>query len=212
MTLPKLVLPLLLLAAPAVAADPAERSAADAVAAAVAAQHGAAASGAPAPHAAMGPGVNGAARMTPLAHAALVRGDGTPTGQLRIVQMQDHIMLAVELTGMPPGVHGIHLHTVAQCDAPGFLSAGAHLNPAGHQHGADNPAGSHLGDLPNVTADANGRVFARFGLRLAPDVLAKALFDADGSAVVVHAAADDYKTDPSGNSGARIACGVLKRG
>lgn len=148
----------------------------------------------------------------PLATAKLVHADGTPAGTARLVAMPDHVMLHLSLTGIAPGVHGVHLHMVGKCEGPGFTTAGGHLNPAGHQHGMENPAGSHLGDLPNVTADAAGKVESRFGLKLARATLEQALFDPDGTAVVVHAAADDYKTDPSGNSGARIACGVLIKG
>ena len=120
-------------------------------------------------------------------------------------------MIAVELTGIPAGPHGLHLHTTGQCDAPGFTTAGGHLNPGAKQHGADNPAGAHLGDLPNVTADASGTVSVVIHFAGAPDALVAALFDADGSALVLHAGPDDYKTDPSGNSGTRIACGVLTK-
>lgn len=167
------------------------------------------ASGHPAGH---GAGQGGGMAAAPLATASLVHADGTPAGTARLIAMPDHVMLHLSLTGIAPGVHGVHLHMVGTCEGPGFTTAGGHLNPAGHQHGMDNPAGSHLGDLPNATADAAGKVESRFGLKLAPATLEQALFDADGTAVVVHAAADDYKTDPSGNSGARIACGVLTKG
>jgi len=105
----------------------------------------------------------------------------------------------------------MHLHTVGQCDAPGFTTAGGHLNPHGKQHGSQNPAGSHLGDLPNITINNNGAGAASAQLSGSSSELEALLFDADGTALVVHAAADDYKTDPTGNSGARIACGVLTR-
>ena len=152
------------------------------------------------------------ATVTPLATATLVHADGTPAGMARIVADGGHAMIAVELTGIPAGPHGLHLHTTGQCDAPGFTTAGGHLNPGAKQHGADNPAGAHLGDLPNVTADASGTVSVVIHFAGAPDALVAALFDADGSALVLHAGPDDYKTDPSGNSGTRIACGVLTKG
>lgn len=145
----------------------------------------------------------------PFAMAELRHADGTPAGIARFRPRGDHIVLEIALAGIPPGVHGIHLHAVGKCDAPAFTTAGPHLNPLGHQHGMDNPMGSHLGDLPNLTADASGRVGARFGLNIPVETLQRALFDADGTAIVLHAAEDDYRTDPSGNSGARIACGVL---
>ena len=96
---------------------------------------------------------------------------------------------------------------VGRCDAPAFESAGEHLNPAGAQHGLDNPAGPHMGDLPNLTVgtDSTGHLVASATLA------DSSVFDADGSALVVHADPDDQRTDPSGNSGGRIACGVLSR-
>jgi Cu-Zn family superoxide dismutase len=119
-------------------------------------------------------------------------------------------VLRVEASALPAGVHGVHIHATGKCEAPAFTSAGGHLNPAGHQHGKDNPLGSHLGDLPNLTVDSRGT--GKLVQTIAGDAatLRAQLFDPDGAAVVVHAAADDYRTDPSGNSGARIACAVLK--
>jgi Cu-Zn family superoxide dismutase len=110
--------------------------------------------------------------------------------------------IKVNAEGLPAGVHGIHLHAVGRCDGPKFESAGAHWNPAGKQHGKDNPQGAHVGDLPNLTAGADGKASASFAID-------GDMADADGTALVIHAKADDYKTDPSGNSGARIACAVL---
>lgn len=110
--------------------------------------------------------------------------------------------IKVDAEGLPAGVHGIHLHAVGRCDGPKFESAGAHWNPAGKQHGKDNPQGAHLGDLPNLTAGADGKASASFAID-------GDMADADGTALVIHAKADDYKTDPSGNSGDRIACAVL---
>lgn len=194
-----LLAPLALLALPLGAATPAPAKPPIKPAAARPAS-GAALPGAAAPAAVAGP---------PFALAELRHADGTPAGIARFRPKGDHIVLEIALAGIPPGVHGIHLHAVGKCDAPGFTTAGPHLNPLGHQHGMDNPMGSHLGDLPNLTADANGRVGARFGLNQDPASLSRALFDADGTAIVLHAGEDDYRTDPAGNSGARIACGVL---
>lgn len=147
----------------------------------------------------------------PVATAALALSDGTAAGTAAIERDGAGLKLVVAAKGLPAGVHGIHLHAVGKCEGPGFTSAGAHLNPHGKQHGHDNPAGAHLGDLPNLTAGADGSAGLSAGIDGARTDIEQALFDADGTAVVIHATADDYKTDPSGNSGSRIACGVLKR-
>jgi Cu-Zn family superoxide dismutase len=113
--------------------------------------------------------------------------------------------LAIKATGLPPGSHGLHVHEKGLCDGPGFASAGGHWNPTGRQHGRDNPAGAHMGDLPNLEIDASGRGSAAIPLGVA----GQGLTDPDGAALVVHAKGDDYRTDPSGNSGTRIACAVI---
>ena len=99
------------------------------------------------------------------------------------------------------------MHAVGKCDPPDFASAGPHWNPTGKKHGMSNPAGPHAGDLPNVVVKANGVLGATLVLSAAS---MSSLIDADGAALVIHAAADDNMTDPSGNSGARIACAVLQ--
>jgi Cu-Zn family superoxide dismutase len=103
---------------------------------------------------------------------------------------------------------------VGRCDAPDFATAGAHHNPAGRKHGLENPQGPHAGDLPNIVVNANEEAVVDLALvRPSSETSALAgLLDADGAAIVIHATADDQRTDPSGNSGARIACGVLARG
>jgi Cu-Zn family superoxide dismutase len=147
---------------------------------------------------------------TPIAAATLVTGTGAPAGSATLVAGDGRLVLIVAAENLPAGVHGLHLHAVGECDAPGFATAGGHLNPGGKMHGKDNPMGSHLGDLPNleIAADGTGTLTAPIA-GSAADL--SPLFDADGVAVIVHADADDYKTDPSGNSGARIACGVLQK-
>ncbi len=112
---------------------------------------------------------------------------------------------------MSPGSYGAHLHAVGRCDPPGFESAGPHWNPTGQKHGKDNPAGMHKGDLPNLLVGTDGRGSFEYTIPNAglSGMLPNRLIDGDGAAVVIHASADDYRTDPSGNSGARIACGVL---
>ncbi len=116
----------------------------------------------------------------------------------------------LQLVGLPPGTHGIHFHAVGRCDAD-FSSAGAHYNPVGRKHGLSAADGPHAGDAPNFTAGADGRARVRFTTdRVTLTSGATSLADSDGSAIVVHASADDQLTDPSGNSGARIACGVIR--
>ena len=150
-------------------------------------------------------------RPVSIATVALTQADGTPAGSARIAASGAVVRLIVSASGLAPGPHGLHLHTTGLCEAPAFASAGAHLNPTGSGHGTANPAGSHLGDLPNLTIDAEGGGKIDAVLRGTPAEITAALFDVDGTALVIHAAADDYRTDPSGNSGARIACGVLRR-
>ena len=146
-----------------------------------------------------------------VANASLMLASGASAGTAELLQGPDGFRVHVDAKGLPAGVHGIHLHMVGKCDAPAFTTAGGHLNPDGHQHGAENPAGSHLGDLTNLTVGADGSGALDFALRGGADMTGPALFDADGTALVIHAAPDDYKTDPSGNSGARLACGVFVR-
>lgn len=146
-----------------------------------------------------------------LASATLRAADGSAKGTARIVGKAGRWELKVAVEGLPAGLHGAHLHTVGKCDAADFASAGGHLNPHGKMHGSENPQGMHLGDLPNLTVGADGKGSLTTMLADSAAELERALFDADGTAVVVHAGPDDNKTDPSGNSGGRIACGVLTR-
>jgi superoxide dismutase, Cu-Zn family len=144
----------------------------------------------------------------------LVNSAGQSIGTVRAWQTAGGVAFRLDATGLPHGVHGIHVHTVGRCDPPAFESAGAHWNPTSRQHGMNNPAGPHAGDLPNVTVAANGVLGETVTLSGAdlttPPGVPGALLDGDGAALVIHAAADDYVTDPSGNSGARIACAVLQ--
>jgi Cu-Zn family superoxide dismutase len=146
-----------------------------------------------------------------VAVAGLRHADGTSAGTAQLFSNGGEMTISIALSGIAAGTHGMHLHTTGRCEGPDFASAGPHLNPGDRQHGTENPAGSHLGDLPNVTTGPAGTGSASAVLPGAPAVLLGTLFDADGTAVVVHASADDYRTDPSGSSGNRIACGVLSR-
>jgi Cu-Zn family superoxide dismutase len=146
------------------------------------------------------------------ARAELSNGSGQAVGTATFTQVGRTVRVLLEVQGLPAGVKAVHVHAVGKCDGPDFNSAGPHFNPGGRQHGALNPAGPHAGDLPNLTVEANGRG----RLESATELLslsggATAVFDGDGSALVVHAAPDDFRTDPTGNSGARLACGVITR-
>ena len=146
------------------------------------------------------------------ATATLQDSTGKQVGTVTFTASGDSgVAISAQVRGVAPGEHGIHVHMVGQCDpATGFESAGAHLNPTNMQHGLENPNGPHLGDMPNLTVanDSTGTVsFTNAQLRLGQG---GNLLDADGAAVVVHASADDQRTDPSGNSGARVACGVVE--
>ena len=143
---------------------------------------------------------------------ALIDAQGRSIGTVRAWQTAGGVSFRVDATGLPHGIHGLHVHSVGRCDPPEFTSAGPHWNPASRKHGTNNPAGPHAGDLPNVTVASNGVLAATVtvpGASLTGPGPAGVLLDHDGAALVLHAAADDYVTDPSGNSGARIACAVI---
>lgn len=146
-----------------------------------------------------------------LGRANLVRSNGEPAGTAQLIAVDGNVSLSLALAGLPPGAHGFHLHTTGTCTGPDFKSAGAHLNPHGKEHGTENPAGSHLGDLPNLVVADDGSVSISIPLSGTRSELMRTLFDADGTAIVVHDKPDDYRTDPAGNAGDRIACGVLTR-
>jgi superoxide dismutase, Cu-Zn family len=146
------------------------------------------------------------------ATAELMNANGQVVGMATLVQRGDVVELEVEASGLEPGPHGIHFHEVGLCEAPGFTTAGGHFNPQGKQHGLDSPNGAHAGDLPNLTADASGNASGKvLTERITLDEGQLSVFDADGTALVIHATADDQMTDPAGNSGARVACGVITR-
>jgi Cu-Zn family superoxide dismutase len=140
---------------------------------------------------------------------ALVRdGAGRDLGALTVRGEDAGIAIFGTLTGLPPGTHGFHVHEAGRCEAP-FESAGGHWNPTSRQHGRENPDGPHLGDLPNLLVPEDGTVVLQVMIAAGTLRGANGLLDQDGAAVVIHAGPDDDRTDPSGNSGGRIACGVI---
>ena len=143
--------------------------------------------------------------------AELQSSDGVRLGSAVLTTEAARLRLAVNLSGMSEGAHGFHLHTTGSCVPPDYKSAGGHLNPDNHAHGTLSPDGSHLGDLPNLTVGSDGEASATFTVSETPGRAIDKIFDADGTAVIVHAKADDYRTDPSGAAGPRIACGILTR-
>jgi len=150
-----------------------------------------------------------AAAMTEL-KASLRNASGLPVGEASARQVGDSIRLSISTIGMRPGSYGAHIHAVGRCDAPDFASAGQHWNPTGEQHGRSNPQGMHKGDLPNFMVDAGGRGTLEINITGASLLVgAMPMMDRDGAAIVIHERPDDYRTDPSGNSGGRMVCGVF---
>lgn len=147
----------------------------------------------------------------PIAYAQLKDKDGAAKGRATARPMGDGVHVEANLENLPPGTYAVHVHSVGRCDAPDFTSAGPHWNPEGRQHGVANPAGPHKGDLANAVVGAGGGKLAAHipGVSMTG---VNALLDADGAALVVHAGQDDNRSDPAGNAGARIACGVFSAG
>lgn len=137
---------------------------------------------------------------------------GRDLGTLMVTEAAQTLSFSGTLRGLPPGVHGVHVHMTGRCEAPSFTTAGEHWNPTGKQHGTENAQGAHLGDMNNITVGADSSVsvlvVTRGGtLRGATN----GLMDTDGASFVVHTSLDDHRTDPAGNTGDRIACGVISR-
>jgi superoxide dismutase, Cu-Zn family len=144
--------------------------------------------------------------------ADLARADGAWAGVVTISKRTDGTFLSLAGEAGSQGTYGMHIHAVGKCQGPDFTTAGPHWNPAMKQHGRDNPMGAHRGDLPNVVASADGKLTLEQKI---DDFMLEGtdgLLDADGAALIIHEKADDYRTDPTGNSGKRIICGVFKSG
>jgi Cu-Zn family superoxide dismutase len=146
------------------------------------------------------------------ATAELKDAKGQAVGKAELTQAANGVLVRLTLSKAPAGARAFHVHETGTCEAPSFESAGGHLNPAKAQHGFHNAKGPHRGDLPNLHIPAGGTLEVEFlasQVSLAPG--ANTLLDGDGAALVIHEATDDYRTDPAGAAGARIACGVITR-
>lgn len=143
---------------------------------------------------------------------SIVNSDGKGIGTAELTETKKGVKIRLILRGLDPGKKAIHFHEIGKCDAPKFTTAEAHFNPSVKEHGFNNPKGHHAGDLPNLEILKDGTVDVEI---LTSNVTLEkgkknSLLDEDGSALVIHAGPDDYVTDPSGNSGDRIACGIIE--
>ncbi|MEH6755951.1 MAG: superoxide dismutase family protein [Parasphingorhabdus sp.] len=146
-----------------------------------------------------------------IVRAVLTGADNSPYGEVIIGEGDGGLLVQIKAEGLTSGTRGVHIHEVGTCEGPDFKSAGGHWNPGGKEHGFDNPKGAHMGDFFNleIGEDGKGSLETKIegaSLKGGPN----ALMDADGAAFVIHAGPDDLKTDPSGESGGRIACGVFE--
>ncbi|MGE5646668.1 MAG: superoxide dismutase family protein [Acidobacteriota bacterium] len=146
------------------------------------------------------------------ARAELKNAQGQDVGTATFTPSKGGVRIALNLHGLPAGEHAIHIHETGKCEAPDFKTAGGHFNPEHKHHGKDNPEGRHVGDMDNITVKSDGTLRVKIldsgaSLGSGPD----SLFKEGGTAIVIHEKADDYKTDPAGNAGARIACGVITK-
>jgi Cu-Zn family superoxide dismutase len=146
------------------------------------------------------------------ARADIKNAQGNTVGTASFRETKDGLLIMVNVKGLPEGLHAVHIHAVGKCESPAFASAGGHFNPLNKKHGLRNPDGPHAGDLPDLYVNNDG--VGRYEALLESMTLGSgqtSIFDSDGSAIVIHSTADDNMTDPAGNSGDRIACGVITK-
>ena len=137
---------------------------------------------------------------------------GDMIGTVQLTEGDGGVDFKVKLEGLEPGYHGMHVHEYPKCDQPDFTTAGNHFNPDGNEHGLMHPEGSHLGDLPNIEADSSGLVDAELMLPEATLMDGKkSLLDGEGTSLIIHKGQDDGVSQPGGESGARIACGLIAK-
>jgi Cu-Zn family superoxide dismutase len=145
------------------------------------------------------------------ASADIMDAKGAKIGEAKLKLVKDGVEMTAKVAGLAAGEHAIHIHEAGKCEGPDFKTAGGHFNPDKKKHGTMNPEGHHAGDLPNFAVDASGKgKFKGLVKGVTMGDGANSLFHAGGTAVVIHEKADDHKSDPAGNAGARIACGQIK--